>query len=61
MENAKSAVDKLRRIQELWFALEHTHADTPEYASLIKQIHILSEEYAAITNSLPNRLDKDSN
>jgi hypothetical protein len=45
MDRAKSALEKLQRIQDLWIVLERTRPNTPEYEKLVKQIHALSSEY----------------
>ena len=36
--------DTLQRIQSLWKELERTKPDTTEYAALMKQIRVLSDE-----------------
>jgi hypothetical protein len=45
MTEASMAIEKLRRIEELWEKLKGVKHNTPEYAALIKQIGVLSVEY----------------
>lgn len=45
MSEANVAIDKLRRIEDLWEKLKPVKPNTPEYAALIKQIGVLSIEY----------------
>ncbi len=60
MDKAKSALEKLRRIQELWLALERIGPNAPEYAGLVKQIHAMSSDYQTLIESL-HKPDKTSN
>jgi hypothetical protein len=45
MDEAKLAIDKLRRIQKLWTELRRTKSDAPEYGTIMKEIRALSAEY----------------
>jgi hypothetical protein len=45
MTEASAAIDKLRRIEELWEKLKITKTHTPEYHALIKEIRVQSIEY----------------
>jgi hypothetical protein len=45
MNNASMAIEKLRRIEELWEQLRMTKTNTPRYRTIVKQIGVLSMEY----------------
>ena len=51
MSEASVAIDKLRHIEELWEKLKPVKPNTPEYASLIKQIGALSMEYQRLAEA----------
>jgi hypothetical protein len=44
------ALDKLRRIQQLWAELGRTKPDAPEYETIMEEIRILSTEYQALVD-----------
>jgi hypothetical protein len=43
-----AAVEKLKRIQQLWRELGRTKASTPEYEMLLTKIRTMSAEYEAL-------------
>ena len=43
--------DRLEHIRQLWKKLELTKPDTTEYAALISQIRVLSNEYMALIDA----------
>jgi hypothetical protein len=45
MNSASMAIEKLRRIEELWEQLRETKTNTVEYRTIVKQIGVLSMEY----------------
>jgi len=51
MTNASIAIDKLRRIEELWEKLKGAKTNTPEYKALIKEIGALSIEYQKLVDA----------
>jgi hypothetical protein len=51
VSEASVAIDKLRHIEELWEKLKPVKPNTPEYASLIKQIGALSMEYQRLAEA----------
>ena len=51
MNGSGTAVATLQRIQDLWVELARAAIDSPEYRALTKQIHLLSAEYRALTNT----------
>jgi hypothetical protein len=53
MSEADLAVDKLRRIQQLWTELGRTKLNAPEYQTVLARIRILSAEYQAILDAAP--------
>jgi hypothetical protein len=48
------ALEKLLCIQESWKELQRTKANTPEYATLMKKIQVLSAEYQALVEASKN-------
>jgi hypothetical protein len=52
-----AAVEKLRRIQQLWQELGRTKTSSPEYEVLLKKIRTLSAEYEALLPD-PKKLEK---
>jgi hypothetical protein len=50
MDEAKLAIDKLQRIQQLWTQLGRTKSDAPEYGTIMKEIRALSAEYQNLIN-----------
>jgi hypothetical protein len=48
MSDVGTAINTLRRIEELWQKLQGAKTDTPEYAALSEQIRALSTEYQKI-------------
>jgi hypothetical protein len=46
--------DSLLRITELWKKLEVTKPNTSEYAAIMNQIRVLSEEYNALIDAPKN-------
>ncbi|HXJ03737.1 MAG TPA: hypothetical protein VNH65_01475 [Candidatus Acidoferrum sp.] len=47
--------DRLERIRQLWKKLEVTKPNTNEYAAIMNQIRVLSEEYRALIEA-PKKL-----
>lgn len=47
-KETSAAVEKLRRIQQLWQELGRTKSSNPEYEILVKKIRALSGEYEAL-------------
>jgi hypothetical protein len=50
MNDAKVALDKLQRIQQLWIELGRASLNSPEYRRILQRIRALSDEYQAIVN-----------
>ncbi len=51
MSDASVAIDKLKRIEKLWEKLKELKTNAPEYASLVKQIAVLSAEYQKLVEA----------
>ena len=51
MSEAGAAIDKLRRIEELWEKLKGAKTNTPEYKALIKEIGASSIEYQKLVDA----------
>lgn len=51
MTEASIAIDKLRRIEELWEKLKGAKTNTLEYKALIKEIGALSIEYQKLVEA----------
>lgn len=51
MNNAAMAIEKLRRIEELWEQLRGTKTNTLEYRTIVKQIGVLSMEYQELAEA----------
>ena len=51
MNEADLAVDKLKRIQQLWVELGRTELNSPEYSTVIEKIRLLSSEYQALVDA----------
>ena len=51
MSDASIAIDKLKRIEELWEKLKGIKTNSPEYGTLVKQIAALSAEYQKIVEA----------
>jgi hypothetical protein len=60
-KETSAAVEKLRRIQQLWQELGRTKSSSPEYEILVKKIRALSGEYEALlpTPKNPKNLASD--
>jgi hypothetical protein len=43
-----AAIEKLKRIQQMWQDLGPTKSSTPEYEILLKKLRTLSAEYEAL-------------
>jgi hypothetical protein len=52
MSDANIAIDRLCRIEELWEKLKGIKTNTPEYATLVKQIGVLSMEYQKLVEAV---------
>jgi hypothetical protein len=50
MSKTEVAVDKLKRIQELWLELGRMKMNTPEYEILMEKIRVLSAEYQGLVD-----------
>ena len=50
--DARTTVEKLKRIQDLWLELERRKPESPEYVALTEKIHDLSAEYHAVVRAL---------
>ena len=46
------AIDKLRRIEDLWEQLKVAKTSTAEYETLIKEIRVLSTEYQKLVEAV---------
>jgi hypothetical protein len=51
MNETSIAIDKLRRIEELWEKLKEVKTNTPEYRALVKEIGVLSLEYQQLVEA----------
>jgi hypothetical protein len=51
MNNASLAIEKLRRIEELWEQLKGTKTNTLEYRAIVKEIGVLSMEYQELAEA----------
>jgi hypothetical protein len=54
MAESDTAIEKLRRIQELWTEVGRTRLDTPKYKTLMIKIRILSSEYQELLEASNN-------
>jgi len=55
-----AAIEKVKRIQQLWQELGRTKTSTPEYEILLKKIRTLSAEYEALLPD-PEKPEKPNN
>ncbi|HXN28984.1 MAG TPA: hypothetical protein VN902_17780 [Candidatus Acidoferrales bacterium] len=53
MNDANEAVDKLKRIQQLWVELGRTHLNSPEYDDIMKKIRAMSADYQSLIDAPP--------
>ncbi len=52
MTDESVAIDKLRRIEDLWEQLKAAKTSTSEYETLIKEIRVLSVEYQKLVEAV---------
>ena len=55
MSTTMTAIDELKRIEELWEKLKSVKSHTPEYAALVKQIAALSGEYQKLVEATKSK------
>jgi hypothetical protein len=52
MNDANVAVDKLKRIQQLWAELGRTGLNSTEYDDIMKKIRAISADYQSLIDAL---------